>query len=249
MCSGNRSGGWAGSLRRSQPGIHALECSQGLLRNDRRAAPVCMTRTLNTWTRDLSRGLNFPRQAQASGPFVERFHIHTDDGRGYGPSTECRRRGFFPTMRPTGRPGLEQEACVEPQPGWDSVLGINVEEMTPTRVVAYIDIDERHQQGYGIVHGGVWASVVESVGSHGAAMAAYRDQRRHGRRRRGELDRLLPAPPHGAGEGDRHADPGRPAPNRSGWSRSSGRATGRWSPEASSRVQNLAAQPERRELS
>lgn len=62
---------------------------------------------------------------------------------------------------------------MEPQPGWDSALGIRVEEMTPTRVVAYIDIDERHQQPYGIVHGGVWASVVESVGSHGAAAAAH----------------------------------------------------------------------------
>ena len=62
---------------------------------------------------------------------------------------------------------------MELQPGWDSALGIRVEELTPTRVVAYVDIDERHQQGYGIVHGGVWASVVESVGSHGAAMAAH----------------------------------------------------------------------------
>lgn len=62
---------------------------------------------------------------------------------------------------------------MEPQPGWDSVLGIRVEEMTPSRVVAYVDIDERHQQPYGIVHGGVWASVVESVGSHGAAAAAH----------------------------------------------------------------------------
>ena len=63
---------------------------------------------------------------------------------------------------------------MEPQPGWDSAVGIRVEELTPTRVVAYVDIDERHQQGYGIVHGGVWASVVESVGSHGAAMAAHK---------------------------------------------------------------------------
>jgi 1,4-dihydroxy-2-naphthoyl-CoA hydrolase len=62
---------------------------------------------------------------------------------------------------------------MEPQPGWDSALGIRVEEMTPTRVVAYVDIDGRHQQPYGIVHGGVWASVVESVGSHGAAAAAH----------------------------------------------------------------------------
>jgi uncharacterized protein (TIGR00369 family) len=62
---------------------------------------------------------------------------------------------------------------MEPQPGWDSALGIRVEVMTPSRVVAYVDIDERHQQPYGIVHGGVWASVVESVGSHGAAAAAH----------------------------------------------------------------------------
>ena len=61
---------------------------------------------------------------------------------------------------------------MDPQPGWDSALGLRVEELTPTRVVAYVDIDERHQQTYGIVHGGVWASIVESVGSHGAALAA-----------------------------------------------------------------------------
>lgn len=62
---------------------------------------------------------------------------------------------------------------MDPQPGWDSELGLHIEELTATRVVGYVDIDERHQQGYGIVHGGVWASVVESVGSHGAAMAAH----------------------------------------------------------------------------
>jgi 1,4-dihydroxy-2-naphthoyl-CoA hydrolase len=61
---------------------------------------------------------------------------------------------------------------MEPQPGWDTALGLHIEELTPTRVVAFVDIDERHQQGYGIVHGGVWASVVESVASHGAAVAA-----------------------------------------------------------------------------
>ena len=61
---------------------------------------------------------------------------------------------------------------MEPQPGWDSALGLRIEELSATRVVGYVDIDERHHQGYGIVHGGVWASVVESIGSHGAAMAA-----------------------------------------------------------------------------
>lgn len=61
---------------------------------------------------------------------------------------------------------------METQPGWDSALGIRVEEVSARRVVAYVDVDERHQQPYGIVHGGVWASIVESVGSHGAAFAA-----------------------------------------------------------------------------
>lgn len=61
---------------------------------------------------------------------------------------------------------------MEPQPGWDTALDIRVEEVSPTRVVAFVDIDERHHQPYGIVHGGVWASIVESVGSHGAAFAA-----------------------------------------------------------------------------
>ena len=61
---------------------------------------------------------------------------------------------------------------MEPQPGWDSAVDLRIEELSATRVVGYVDIDERHHQGYGIVHGGVWASVVESIGSHGAAMAA-----------------------------------------------------------------------------
>ena len=61
---------------------------------------------------------------------------------------------------------------MEPQPGWDGALGLQIDEVSPTRVVAYVDIDERHQQPYGIVHGGVWASIVETVGSHGAAFAA-----------------------------------------------------------------------------
>jgi len=62
---------------------------------------------------------------------------------------------------------------MSPQPGWDSALGIEIEELSSTKVVAYLDVDERHLQPYGIVHGGVWASVVETVGSHGAAMAAH----------------------------------------------------------------------------
>lgn len=59
--------------------------------------------------------------------------------------------------------------------GWEGALAIHMDGVSPKRVVAHVDIDERHHQPYGIVHGGVWASIVESVASHGAAHAAMDD--------------------------------------------------------------------------
>ena len=129
-------------------------------------------------------------------------------------------------------PAATRRNRLEPQPGWDSAVGLRIEELSATKVVGYIDIDERHHQGYGIVHGGVWASVVESIGSHGAAMAA--------REITGELAVVGVANstdflrPHRTGRvratGRRFRRAGR---NRSGSSRSSARATGRWWPGGS----------------
>lgn len=44
--------------------------------------------------------------------------------------------------------------------------------MSATRVVARVRIEGRHLQPYGIVHGGVYASVAESVASLGAHLSA-----------------------------------------------------------------------------
>jgi len=55
---------------------------------------------------------------------------------------------------------------------WDENLGLEWDERSPTRMRAHVEIGTRHQQPYGIVHGGAWASIVESVASHGAALAA-----------------------------------------------------------------------------
>ncbi|HEX7097413.1 MAG TPA: PaaI family thioesterase [Acidimicrobiales bacterium] len=70
----------------------------------------------------------------------------------------------------------EQQAGVDASTytsqGWEAAMAIVYDERTPARVTAHVDIDERHHQPYGIVHGGVWASIVESVASHGAALAA-----------------------------------------------------------------------------
>lgn len=55
---------------------------------------------------------------------------------------------------------------------WGELLGMEVIEASPERVIARIEIDERHQQPYGIAHGGVYCSIVEGVASYGAGRAA-----------------------------------------------------------------------------
>jgi 1,4-dihydroxy-2-naphthoyl-CoA hydrolase len=39
-------------------------------------------------------------------------------------------------------------------------------------VTAHLEVDDRHHQPYGIVHGGVWCAVVETMASIGAALHA-----------------------------------------------------------------------------
>ena len=56
--------------------------------------------------------------------------------------------------------------------GLDEFLGIRVVRCGPDEVVLEYDIDDRHKQPYGIVHGGMHCTVVESACSMGAAMAA-----------------------------------------------------------------------------
>jgi 1,4-dihydroxy-2-naphthoyl-CoA hydrolase len=49
-------------------------------------------------------------------------------------------------------------------------LGLRITEVAPDRVVATWTASEKHHQPYGIVHGGVHASVVETLGSVGSAI-------------------------------------------------------------------------------
>lgn len=58
-----------------------------------------------------------------------------------------------------------------------TVLGFEITEATGTRVAGYVDLDQRHHTPWGVVHGGVYATIVESAGSIGASLAvADRDQ-------------------------------------------------------------------------
>ena len=55
---------------------------------------------------------------------------------------------------------------------WTRTLGLRFTQVTPARVVAYLDAGPQHHQPYGVLHGGVYASIVEAVASYGAGNAA-----------------------------------------------------------------------------
>ena len=51
------------------------------------------------------------------------------------------------------------------------VIGLVIDSASSTEVLAHIDIDERHHQGSGTVHGGVYAYVIETIATIGARIA------------------------------------------------------------------------------
>jgi uncharacterized protein (TIGR00369 family) len=55
------------------------------------------------------------------------------------------------------------------------LLEIEFEERGPTRVVGSIAADERHHQPWGLVHGGLYTTVIESFATTGA-FEAVKDQ-------------------------------------------------------------------------
>jgi len=56
--------------------------------------------------------------------------------------------------------------------GFDQSLGVRLISGSADEVVLAYDIDARHHQPYGIVHGGVHCAVVESACSLGASLSA-----------------------------------------------------------------------------
>jgi uncharacterized protein (TIGR00369 family) len=52
------------------------------------------------------------------------------------------------------------------------VVGLRWDTLALDRVTAHLDVDERHHQPFGIVHGGVWCTLVETIASIGAALHA-----------------------------------------------------------------------------
>lgn len=54
--------------------------------------------------------------------------------------------------------------------GWVEAMGLVMTKATAEEVIAEWTVEEKHCQGYGIVHGGVHAGVIETVCSVGAAV-------------------------------------------------------------------------------
>jgi 1,4-dihydroxy-2-naphthoyl-CoA hydrolase len=55
---------------------------------------------------------------------------------------------------------------------WAGTMGLKVLRATRDEVVAELEVQSHHRQPHGIVHGGVYASVIESAASIGAALDA-----------------------------------------------------------------------------
>ena len=61
-----------------------------------------------------------------------------------------------------------------PPPGrWIQDLGLELDEVGPTRVTAHLDLGERHHTPWGVVHGGIYTTVIETVASLGASAAVF----------------------------------------------------------------------------
>jgi 1,4-dihydroxy-2-naphthoyl-CoA hydrolase len=54
--------------------------------------------------------------------------------------------------------------------GLNETLGVEFREVTGERVVVSLEVGERHHQPHGIVHGGVWCTLVETAASVAAGV-------------------------------------------------------------------------------
>ncbi len=72
----------------------------------------------------------------------------------------------------------QESVNLEGESAFMRLLGLRFEEVGPERVVASFEAGRDHHQPWGIVHGGVFTAVIESVCSIGAYQAVRdRDQR------------------------------------------------------------------------
>jgi len=57
--------------------------------------------------------------------------------------------------------------------GFESTIGLEILDASSSKVVGEIKLEDHHLQPYGIVHGGVFSSMIETLASYGAALWAH----------------------------------------------------------------------------
>jgi 1,4-dihydroxy-2-naphthoyl-CoA hydrolase len=67
------------------------------------------------------------------------------------------------------------DTAATPEPTLDAVLGFELEDLGPESAHARFEVGTRHKQPYGLVHGGVYAALAETVTSVATAMAVQSD--------------------------------------------------------------------------
>jgi uncharacterized protein (TIGR00369 family) len=74
----------------------------------------------------------------------------------------------MPEHQPTDLPAL---ANLPAAGTWLIDHGLVLDEISGTRVTAHIELGSRHHTPWGVVHGGVYTTAIESVASVGASVA------------------------------------------------------------------------------
>ncbi len=73
--------------------------------------------------------------------------------------------------------GTESETGQFPAQGFDALYGLELREVAPERVVGEVRVRAELLQPFGLVHGGVYASIAESMASIGTHLAVMEDGR------------------------------------------------------------------------
>jgi uncharacterized protein (TIGR00369 family) len=78
------------------------------------------------------------------------------------------------STRPSATPRIDPTS-LEPAGAFVTHAGLIVDEVSPTHVLGHIELTSDHHTPWGIVHGGVYSTAVESAASIGAS-AVVRDE-------------------------------------------------------------------------
>jgi len=69
--------------------------------------------------------------------------------------------------------GFPAFASLPPAGAWLQNHGLVLDEVSGTRVTAHIELNSRHLTPWGVIHGGVYTTAIESVASVGASEAVF----------------------------------------------------------------------------